>query len=196
MPGTPWANTSYSPTFWGAGGGQKGNDMSLLAAGALGVGQGLTNMFGADQRDPIGKLHVAYADPFQGLLTQGLIKDFMAGRGDFGFGQATKQGMSQLQQLMADRGVRPDSGVFNAGLSNMLAQASMQDAMNRRQYGMGLASMAPQMMTSGHGWDDRPRDLSAYNSALAEMAPAGLTAWDPRRRNRSDGYGPGNIGGG
>jgi hypothetical protein len=80
-------------------------------------------------------------DPRQFNMLSTLRDRAMRGMlGDMGGGTAFRQGQSNLAQMMADRGVRPDSGVYNAALANVATQAQQQDTQNLRDYMMGLAN--------------------------------------------------------
>ena len=128
-------------------------EMEPLSAGIMAGGNMLAGMFGGQDEFRPGKLHSRWADPFQGALFQQQMKGAMSGAGDFGFGQAAKQGNSQLSHMMADRGISPQSGVGMAAQGNMLSQAMGQDVGNRRQYTMGLLNTQPIKQTSAEGWE-------------------------------------------
>ena len=127
--------------------------MSGLALGAMALGNTLAGAFGGqDQYNP-GKIHSRWADPYQGQLFQQQMQRAMSGAGDFGFGQAAKQGNSQLSQMMADRGISPMSGVGMAAQGNMLSQAMGQDIGNRRAWTGQLLNTQPMKQTSNEGWE-------------------------------------------
>jgi hypothetical protein len=160
------------------------------------------------------KLHTRWQDPYQGMLFQQMMKRGMSGAGDFGFGQAAKQGNSQLSQFMSDRGISPGSGYGLAGQGNMLAQAMGADVANRRQYGLNLLAAQPRKETSDYGWanygsegySDAARGLrqdvrSPDTGALYDWArtDGSTLAGDQKKafaglRNRA--FGNGNSGGG
>ena len=121
---------------------------------------------GQDSQDP-GKLHSRWADPYQGALFQQQMQRGLSGAGDFGMGAATKQGTSQLQQMMADRGIAPGSGVATAATGSMLANAAAQDVGNRRNWNMALLNATPKKETSGHGWDEFKDFYGRYNAGGA-----------------------------
>ena len=77
-------------------------------------------------------------NPQQQKMWNAMSGQLMSGRGDFGFGSAFKQGKSQLQQYMANRGVSPNSGVGLAAMGNVATGASDVDAQNRTQRWMQL----------------------------------------------------------
>ena len=142
---------------------------------ALAFGTGLAGMFGGgDQYDP-GKLHTRWMDPYQGALFQQQMQQGMSGAGDFGFGQAAKSGTSQLQQMMADRGIAQDSGVGLAAQGGMMANAMSADIGNRRNYMMGLMNARPNMETSDQGWE-------SYGKYGRTDAMAGINA--ARNKNK------------
>ena len=99
---------------------------SLTGGLASGIGAGLTG-----QQDPaLGNLHLV--NPAQQALYNTMAKRLLGGGGDFGFGSAYKQGKGQVQQMMAQRGISPQSGVSLATMGGMTADAVGQDAANRR----------------------------------------------------------------
>jgi hypothetical protein len=114
-----------------------------LASGVSALGQGL---FGGGQKPATGNLHLV--NPAQQGLYNMMAKQLMTGSGDFGFGTAFKQGKSQLQDLMAQRGIAPDSGVALQAMGNMGAQAVNQDAANRRNTWFQLMNQPLQTATS------------------------------------------------
>ena len=137
------------------------DDAAMAAGSAIGAG-----FSGSDSQDP-GKLHSRWADPYQGLLFQRQMQQGMSGAGDFGFGSAAKSGTSQLQQMMADRGIAPNSGVATSATGSMLAGAMGTDISNRRNYIMGLMNATPNKETSGHGWDEFSDHYGRYNASNA-----------------------------
>ena len=101
--------------------------MGYLGGSALNaVGSGI-----AGQKDPaLGNLHLV--NPAQQGLYNTMARRLLGGGGDFGFGSAFKQGKSQLQDMMAQRGISSGSGVGLKAMGNMTAGALNQDAQNRR----------------------------------------------------------------
>ena len=98
----------------------------MIGAGANTLGQGLMGQ--PDQ--PLGNLHLV--NPAQQALYNTMAQRLLGGGGDFGFGSAYKQGKGQVQQMMAQRGISPQSGVAMSAMGNMTADAVGQDAANRR----------------------------------------------------------------
>ena len=98
----------------------------LGAAGVNAFGAGIT----PDPKQPQGNLHLV--NPAQQALYNTMAKRLLGGGGDFGFGSAYKQGKGQVQQMMAQRGISPQSGVSLATMGDMTADAVGQDAANRR----------------------------------------------------------------
>jgi len=92
------------------------------------------------QPDPPEELpgNLVVSNPMQWNLYKMLKDAYTSGSGDYGLGSNIKAGMSNLQQMMADRGISPESGVYNSALSNMIAQATEADAASRRDYGLNL----------------------------------------------------------
>jgi len=135
-------------------GGGLGSWAGPVGMGIGAVGNVLAGAFGGGQQYNPGKLHSRWADPYQGQLFQQQMKRAMSGAGDFGFGQAAKQGTSQLQQMMADRGISQGSGVGMAATGNMLANAMGQDIGNRRAWTGQLLNTQPFQQTSDQGWEN------------------------------------------
>ena len=82
-------------------------------------------------------------DPYgQNQLLFDMIRGYQKGQGEFGLGAAARQGTSTIAQMLAQRNIRPGSGVGMGALSNMMGGAMALDAGNRRNYGMQLASLA------------------------------------------------------
>jgi hypothetical protein len=99
----------------------------MLFSGGLGaLGQGLMGQ----QDQALGNLHLV--NPAQQALYNTMTDRLLSGSGDFGTGQAIKQGKSQLQDFMAQRGISPDSGIYGQQMGNMVANAASQGAANRR----------------------------------------------------------------
>lgn len=122
----------------------------LLSSGANMLGGLFSGGQEAQQQLPVSLHNV---NPLQSLLYRKLINQFATGSGDFGFGTAAKQGMSTVRQLMADRGIAPESGVYQSALATVLGQAAQGDVAARRQYGMGLLNTPMQVMgASGHNY--------------------------------------------
>jgi hypothetical protein len=117
----------------------------ILAAGAMGLGQGLMGMLGGGQAQPDASYGSLFAlSPQQQALQHQMQNRAMMGNvGDTGFASMLKQGKSSLQNLMARQGISADSGVGMGAMSNMIAQASAADAQNRHGRMMDLASLAP-----------------------------------------------------
>lgn len=82
-------------------------------------------------------------NPMQVQLQNQMLRSFMAGNGDFGFGQAAKQGQDTLASIMASRGISPTSPAYSGALAQVMAQAAAADTQNRRNYGMGLLQATP-----------------------------------------------------
>ncbi len=160
-----------------------------MAAGA--IGGGLQGMFGgAEGYDP-GKLHSRWSDPYQGRLFQDQMQRAMSGGGDFGFGQAAKAGTSQMQQMMADRGISSDSGVATAGMGNMMANAMGADIGNRRNWIGQMLNTRPIKDTSDQGWENWSSygyggGVETENQRIARMQAAERQAGYDQAQNRAD----------
>lgn len=89
-------------------------------------------------------------------LMEQMARMAAAGGGDFGFGQAARQGNATLQSALAQRGINPNSGVGISALAQMLANATAQDAQGRRNFGLQAASLRVPTINYqklGKGWD-------------------------------------------
>lgn len=118
----------------------------LAASMAASTGAGLlSGQGGTDYPDPL-KTNLVNVNPFGTALHRMMAGRYAQGLGDFGFGGQTKQGLSSLRQIMGDRGISPESGVYGAGESNVIGQAMAGAARNRQQYGLQLAGMPMQVM--------------------------------------------------
>ncbi len=137
------------------------------AAGITALGNLIGGAYGGGEQYDPGKIHSRWADPYQGMLFQDQMKQAMSGGGDFGFGQAAKAGTSQLQQMMADRGISPQSGVGLSATGDMLANAMSQDIGNRRNYTMGLLNTTPMKQQSDQGWEQFNNGYGYGNAADA-----------------------------
>ena len=84
-------------------------------------------------------------------LYREMFNRLMRGGGDYGFGSAVKTGKSQLQQMMADRGISPQSGAYNSAMGGMIANAAGQDSAARRGYAMDLLRTPLQIASSPGG---------------------------------------------
>ena len=118
-------------------------------------------------------------NPYQRNLQQMMQYQAMQGNyGDMGFGRAAKHGTGQLQQMMADRGISPQSGVATAGMGQVMADAASTDTANLRNYMMGLAQLAPATVNSeGWDWDLGPVAPNVGVSAAGFGDPRGTTKW-------------------
>lgn len=116
---------------------------SLIGAGLNFLGGGL---FGGGQQQAQGNLHLV--NPAQQLLYNKMIAGLTGGAGDFGYGSNIKQGTSQLQNMMAQRGIKVGSGgAYSGAYGNMVGQALGADAQARRQYALNLLQSPLQTAT-------------------------------------------------
>ena len=113
-----------------------------IGAGVNAIGQGL---MGSQEQGAKGNLHLV--NPMQQQLYQYMGNQLMNGAGDYGFGNAIKQGKSQLQDFMAQRGISPDSGVYGQQMGNMVANASALAGQNRMNNLFQLMSQPLQTAT-------------------------------------------------
>lgn len=103
-------------------------DPMIVAAGIQAAGNLLSNNSGPAQ--PMSDLHLV--DPLMQQKRAQLINQLMGGGGDTGFGANVKQGTSQLQQMMAQRGIKVGSGgAYTGAYGNMLGTAMSNDANER-----------------------------------------------------------------
>jgi hypothetical protein len=85
---------------------------------------------GGGQEQPLSDLHLV--DPLMQQKRAQMIQALMGGGMDTGFGANIKQGTSQLQQMMAQRGIKVGSGgAYTGGLGNMVGTALSNDANER-----------------------------------------------------------------
>ena len=128
-----------------------------MSATAFAIGGGLSalsGIFGGQQEyDPkdAGDLHLVNAGQLE--LWNSMHNRYKSGAGDYGFGSSVKQGKSQLQQMMADRGISPQSGVGMSALAEMIGTASAADSKNRSDFGLNLLRSPLQTaQTAGSNW--------------------------------------------
>jgi hypothetical protein len=77
-------------------------------------------------------------NPGQQALWNMFAQRAKSGAGEFGFGQAAKQGKSQVQNFLADRGVDMGSGFAAGAMGDAFANAAAQDSANRNQFNLSL----------------------------------------------------------
>lgn len=112
-----------------------------IAADVLGAG-----LMSGGQDPVLGNLHLV--NPQQQLLYNKMLQGLLGGGGDFGYGSNIKQGTSQLQNMMAQRGIKVGTGgAYSGAYGNMVGNALGQDAQARRQYAMGLLQSPLQTAT-------------------------------------------------
>ena len=151
------------------------DDAAIMAGSAIG---GALGGGGGDQ--PLGNLHLV--NPMQQQLYNTMARRLMSGGGDFGFGSAYKQGKNQVQQMMAQRGISPQSGVNLATMGNMTANAVGQDAANRRNTWFQLMGQPLQTATVA-GANFVPGSISR---GIGTEQQANLFNRDPRRTGKYD----------
>ena len=151
--------------------------------------QGLGSLLGGGggQEQTPSNLHLV--NPQQQLLYNRMIQQLMGGAGDFGYGSNIKQGSSQLQQMMASRGVKVGSGgAYTGAYGNMVGNALGQDATARRQYAMNLlqtplqiasttgANFIPGSVSAGVGVNDQMGEFDMYRTqGLIPRGAGGIT---------------------
>ena len=122
-----------------------------IVGGALSA---LGGLFGGNgQPDPkdAGDAHLTNSGQLD--LYNTMLKQYMGGAGDFGMGQNVKTGNSQLSQLMASRGISPQSGMGAGLFANMVGTAGAQASQNRQNFGMDLLRSPLQVThTAGSNW--------------------------------------------
>ena len=112
-----------------------------IGAKAIGAGIG-----GGGEKQQSGNLHLV--NPQQQLLYNKMLQGLLGGGGDFGYGSNVKAGTSQLQNMMANRGIKVGTGgAYSGAYGNMVGNALGQDANARRQYAMGLLQSPLQTAT-------------------------------------------------
>ena len=145
-----------------------------LEAAAVGANT-LGSALGLNQQDPVlGNLHLV--NPAQQALYGNMAQGLLRGGGDFGLGSGFKQGSSQLAQMMAARGISPQSGAAAGAYGNMVGNAMSNDVQARRQYALSLlgsplqtatvsgANMVPGSPSQGYSPGAQEGSLNAYNA--------------------------------
>jgi hypothetical protein len=129
MPGGIWDSAVQGSTMgpWGA---------AIGAAGSL-----LGGLVGGRPDQYIPQMRIGSQNQV-GLLEQ-LIRQARSGQGEYGFGAATRSGMSTLRQQMGNMGIQQGAPVWNSALAQLLASAGAQDAGNRRQFALQTAQASP-----------------------------------------------------
>lgn len=105
---------------------------------------------------------VNLALPEQKALLVRMLRQLGLGAGEFGFGNAARQGTATLRDMMARNGMGADSGAFQAANSNMLANAASQDNARRWQTMLAAAQASPAMF-SGNPGESWARDFSSMS---------------------------------
>lgn len=139
---------------------------------ALGSAAGAA-LGGGQEPQPHAMTHII--NPWQqALMHQMQTRALQGNLGEMGFGQAVKQGKSTMQNMMAQSGIRPDSGVYQSALGSMLANATSQDAANRQNLMMQIAGMSPAVVNSSDQWkqvSDTWGDSSIWNPGYGQAPP-------------------------
>lgn len=147
--------------------------MALQTVGSLAGGQDPRNQYGQTQGER-GNLHLVNTG--QADLYRQMLAELGRGGGDSGYGANTKAGISQLQQMMAARGVsvNPGSGAYAGAAGNVIGQAAAADAAARRNYMTQLlgtplqvaqvagANYVPTSSSIGTEFDDQYNSLTDY----------------------------------
>ena len=146
--------------------------VDYLAAGAMGL-NALGNMVGGMGGQDYGNLHMVNRGQ-QDLWTQ-MAGQVSGGGGDFGFGNSIKQGKSQVQDFMAQRGVRMGGGggqmggAYAGAMGNMMGQATAADAQSRRNYALQLLG-TPMQVAQSRGANFLPGSTSRGANFNAQQA--------------------------
>jgi len=172
----------------GSGGSSVFNPLAI--GGAI-----LGGLFGGGGSQPVTQqatdLHLV--NPLQQQLYQRMYDGLSRGDGDFGYGTNVKSGLSQLQQMMASRGVsvNPNSGAYAGAAGNVIGQAAAADATARRNYMMQLLSSPLQTATiSGRNYvPGSPSNTDIFNqlSAQARMSSGPRIGLDTSEENYAGG---------
>lgn len=170
----------------------------IAAAGINAIGGLLSNNNGPAQ--PMSDLHLV--DPLMQQKRALLIQQLMGGGGDTGFGANIKQGTSQLQNMMAQRGIKVGSGgAYSGAYGNMVGTAMSNDANERYKRIYELLGM-PLQIASATGKNFIPGSpsenslMQRYQPGFGPQAPAGQNedvdslSWSMNHRNRN-GYNAG-----
>ncbi len=144
---------------------------TLIGSGLNAVGSLVGG--GGGQSTPMSDLHLV--NPQQQMLYQKMLQGLMGGGGDFGYGSNIKQGTSQLQNMMAQRGVKVGTGgAYSGAYGNMVGNALGQDANARRTYAMQLLQ-SPLQIASATGHNYIPGSPSSTRPGSTRFGMSGFT---------------------
>lgn len=139
---------------------------------------------GGQPEEKQGNLHLV--NPGQQALWNLMASGVANGAGDFGYGANIKSGTSQLQQMMAQRGIKVGSGgAYTGAYGNMVGNAMGQDAAARRQYAINLLQ-SPLQIATATGANFIPGSTSAGASSGAQEG-----SWN---QFQNTGWTPGGMG--
>jgi len=110
--------------------------------------------------------------PEQLELMRLMIRDVVDGSGEYGFAQAYDTGLATARGAAERLGGTPGGGGYNTLASGALTEAVLMDAMNRRNFALGLASSQVPMMPSG-GTQTTQAPYNAWD-AFGDLGNAGL----------------------
>lgn len=158
----------------------------------VGMGLGfLGNLVSGANEEPQQNSYYRVGSQPQLALFNRIMQAASNGSGEFGFGQAASQGMASLRQNMLNRGISPQSGVYNSALAQMFANAAGQDAGNRRNFAMQAAQMQP-WTANATNYMDTPFTGAGGVTGMGRAANA-AQAWQQRLQNGQGGNAFSNL---
>ena len=155
--------------------------MSWAKAAEIGANV-VGNIIGAGGQPEEKQSNLHLVNPGQQALWNLMASRTAGGAGDFGYGANVKSGTSQLQQMMAQRGIKVGSGgAYTGAYGNMVGNAMGQDAAARRQYAINLLQ-SPLQIATATGANFIPGSTSAGASSGAQEGSFNQfqsTGWTP-----------------
>jgi hypothetical protein len=184
------AGESNPSTANDGGGNTDGNiGSNILKYGSMALG-GLGALFGGGGEEQLpGNLHMV--DPAAVAYRNRILASLMGGGMDTGFGANIKQGTSQLQQMMAQRGIKVGSGgAYTGAYGNMVGTAASNDANERykRIYQMLGQPIQTATVTGAnfipgsvsHGQNARQQEANFYSPRTQAVHGGNVyTGYDP-----------------
>ena len=154
-----------------------------IPIGAALIGSALIGAAGSamqpgPEKQASGNLHLV--NPQQQALYQKMYAGLQGGGGDFGYGTNVRQGTSQLQNMMAQRGIKVGTGgAYSGAYGNMVGAAASADQEARRNYAMQL--LGQQLQTANvTGANLIPGSPSNSQDRFASYMPQMRSAYSQR----------------
>ena len=127
-----------------------------------------------------------YETPEQLALLRRLIMQQYAG-GDVGLGADLKAGNATLAQSMANRGISPQSGIYQSAMGGMTADAVAKAAQRRFQNLYALIGASAPKVTGKIGDPSAPEGY-AWDPTGLKKRLAGMSGWGTPDALYSGGY--------